>query len=66
MLVDSASRFTPLVKIATKDADHVHRLVRRQPRRIDPAKRHTLPFNNESVLPHRHSNGASDWIDISA
>lgn len=45
-LVDRASRFSLLAKIETKDADHVHRHVKRQLQRVEPGQRHTLTFDN--------------------
>jgi len=67
-LVDRASRFTLLAKIATKDADHVHRHVKRQLQRIDPARRHTLTFDNGTEFARcqrleRHLGVKLYWAD---
>jgi IS30 family transposase len=45
-LVDRKSRFTIIVKIQSKDADHVHEKLKRRLKEVDDEHRHSITFDN--------------------
>jgi IS30 family transposase len=45
-LVDRKSRFTIVVKIRSKDANHVHRKIKERMKQLHEEKRHSITFDN--------------------
>jgi IS30 family transposase len=45
-LVDRKSRFTIVVKIQSKNADHVHEKIKRRVKELDEERRHSITFDN--------------------
>jgi IS30 family transposase len=45
-LVDRKSRFTIVVKIHCKDADHVHEKIKQRLKELDEERRHSITFDN--------------------
>lgn len=45
-LVDRKSRYTIIVKIQSKDADHVHRKIKERIQELDEERRHSITFDN--------------------
>jgi IS30 family transposase len=54
-LVDRKSRFTIVVKIQSKNADHVHEKIKKRMKELDAERRHSITFDNgtEFVRCHR-------------
>ena len=53
-LVDRRSRFTIMVKIASKDADHVQQKIRDRLKELDEEHRHSLTFDNGTEFARCH------------
>jgi IS30 family transposase len=47
-LVDRKSRYAIIVKIRSKDADHVHQKIKQRLKRLDEQRRHSVTFDNGS------------------
>ena len=52
-LVDRKSRFTIVVKVQSKNADHVHEKIKQRMKELDEERRHSITFDNgtEFALP---------------
>jgi IS30 family transposase len=53
-LVDRKSRFTIMVKIQSKNADHVHRRVKQRLRELDEQRRRSITFDNGTEFARCH------------
>ena len=49
-LVDRKSRFTIIVKIQSKNADHVHEKIKQRLKELDELRRHSITFDNGQGL----------------
>jgi IS30 family transposase len=53
-LVDRKSRYTIIVKIQSKDADHVHQKLKERLRELDEEHRHSITFDNGTEFARCH------------
>lgn len=53
-LVDRKSRFTIIVKIRSKDADHVHAQLKQRLKELDEQHRHSITFDNGTEFARCH------------
>jgi IS30 family transposase len=53
-LVDRRSRFTIIVKIQSKDADHVHAKLKQRLKELSETRRHSITFDNGTEFAHCH------------
>ena len=53
-LVDRKSRFTIIVKIQSKDADHVHEKIKQRLKELDEEHRHSITFDNGTEFARCH------------
>ena len=53
-LVDRKSRFTIVVKIHSKDADHVHEKIKQRLKELDEQRRHSITFDNGTEFARCH------------
>jgi IS30 family transposase len=53
-LVDRKSRFTIIVKIQCKDADHVHEKIKQRLKELDEERRHSITFDNGTEFARCH------------
>lgn len=53
-LVDRKSRLTIIVKIKSKNADHVHEKIKRRLKELDQRRRRSITFDNGSEFAHCH------------
>jgi IS30 family transposase len=53
-LVDRKSRFTIVVKIHSKNADHVHEKIKERLRELDEERRHSITFDNGTEFARCH------------
>lgn len=51
-LVDRKSRYTLIVKIQSKYADHVHQKIKGRLKQLDPDRRHSVTFDNGTEFAH--------------
>ena len=53
-LVDRKSRFTIIVKIQSKNADHVHEKIKQRLKELDEQRRHSITFDNGTEFARCH------------
>ena len=53
-LVDRKSRFTIIVKVQSKNADHVHEKIKRRLKELDEERRRSITFDNGREFAHCH------------
>ena len=53
-LVDRKSRFTIVVKIQSKNADHVHEKIKQRMKELDAQRRHSITFDNGTEFARCH------------
>ena len=53
-LVDRKSRFTIVVKIQSKNADHVHEKIKQRMKELDEERRHSITFDNGTEFARCH------------
>jgi IS30 family transposase len=53
-LVDRKARFTIIVKIQCKDADHVHEKIKQRLKELDEQRRHSITFDNGTEFARCH------------
>ena len=53
-LVDRKSRYTMIVKIRSKDADHVHEKIKQRLKELDAERRRSVTFDNGSEFARCH------------
>ena len=53
-LVDRLSRFTIIVKIQSKNADHVHEKIKQRLKELDEQRRHSITFDNGTEFARCH------------
>ena len=53
-LVDRKSRYTIVVKVQSKNADHVHEKIRQRMKDLDAQRRHSITFDNGTEFAHCH------------
>jgi IS30 family transposase len=53
-LVDRKSRYTIIVKIQSKEADHVHQKIKERLRALDEERRRSITFDNGTEFAHCH------------
>lgn len=53
-LVDRKSRFTIIVKVHSKDADHVHEKLKQRLKELDEERRHSITFDNGTEFARCH------------
>lgn len=53
-LVDRKSRFTIIVKIQSKNADHVHEKIKQRLKELDGERRHSITFDNGTEFARCH------------
>ena len=53
-LVDRLSRFTIIVKIQSKDAEHVHHRLKQRLKELDEERRHSITFDNGTEFARCH------------
>jgi len=53
-LVDRKSRFTIIVKIQSKNADHVHEKIKQRLKELDDERRHSITFDNGTEFARCH------------
>lgn len=53
-LVDRRSRFTIIVKVHSKQADHVHRKIKERLKQLDDERRHSVTFDNGGEFARCH------------
>lgn len=53
-LVDRKSRFSIVVKIQSKDADHVHAKIKQRIKELDEERRHSITFDNGTEFARCH------------
>jgi IS30 family transposase len=53
-LVDRKSRFTIILKIQSKDADHVHQRIKERLKELDEERRHSITFDNGTEFARCH------------
>ena len=53
-LVDRKSRFTIIVKIQSKNADHVHERIKQRLKELDEQRRHSITFDNGTEFARCH------------
>ena len=53
-LVDRKSRYTIIVKIRSKNADHVHQKIRERLKQLDAERRRSVTFDNGTEFAHCH------------
>lgn len=53
-LVDRKSRFTIIVKVQSKNADHVHEKIKQRLRQLDQERRRSITFDNGTEFAHCH------------
>lgn len=53
-LVDRKSRFTIMVKIQSKNSDHVHEKIKQRLKELDEQRRHSLTFDNGTEFARCH------------
>ncbi len=53
-LVDRKSRYTIVVKIHSKQADHVHQKIKQRMKQLDEERRHSITFDNGTEFARCH------------
>jgi IS30 family transposase len=53
-VVDRKSRFTIVTKIQSKNADHVHKKIKRRMKELDEERRHSITFDNGTEFARCH------------
>jgi len=53
-LVDRKSRFTIILKIQSKDSDHVHQRIKERLKELDDERRHSITFDNGTEFARCH------------
>ena len=53
-LVDRKSRFTIIVKVQSKNADHVHKKIKQRLKELDEERRHSITFDNGTEFARCH------------
>jgi IS30 family transposase len=53
-LVDRKSRFTIVVKVQSKNADHVHQKIKQRLKELDEERRHSITFDNGTEFARCH------------
>ncbi len=53
-LVDRKSRFTIVVKVQSKNADHVHAKIKQRMKELDEQRRRSITFDNGAEFTHCH------------
>jgi transposase, IS30 family len=53
-LVDRKSRYTIVVKIRSKEADHVHQKIKQRMKQLDAERRHSITFDNGTEFARCH------------
>jgi len=53
-LVDRKSRFTIILKIQSKDSDHVHQRIKERLKELDDERRHSITFDNGTEFTRCH------------
>ena len=53
-LVDRKSRFTIIVKVQSKNADHVHEKIKQRLKELDDQRRHSITFDNGTEFARCH------------
>lgn len=53
-LVDRKSRYTIIVKVQSKDADHVHEKIKQRLKELDEKRRHSITFDNGTEFARCH------------